>query len=83
MAVKVDDSDGTVVPVDTPQDGEDNGMVTSESDNPGKGPSLQSRTLLLSVGVGLSRQDSIMTLFDLVNGPGIVVAIKTENKPSS
>jgi hypothetical protein len=80
MAIKVNDADGTIVPIDTSQDRKDDRMITSEGDDSRKSLPLQTWTFLACIGVWFSGQDSIMTLFDLLDGPGVVVAINIKLK---
>src|SRR5579862_8632986 len=75
MAIKVDDTNRTVVSVDAPQDRENNSMITSKGNDSGKSPSLQCRALLVRSGVRCSGQNSIVAIFNLLDCPSVVIPI--------
>lgn len=83
MAVEVDHAHGAVGAVDGPQQGEGDGVVTSERDDPGQGLALLGRADLLGVGRRLAGQDVVMALLDLVKSPGVVVPVYVAYSVSS
>lgn len=73
MAVKVDDRDGSVSPVDRSQQGKRDGMVAAERDDPGEGLALLRRPSLVGVGGGTPREDVEVTFLDLVQRPSVII----------
>lgn len=74
VAVKVDDGYGTVFAVDGAQQGESDGVVTSQGDHTGKCFAVLRGTGLVGVGVGCPAQKEVVALLDLLKGIGIVVS---------
>jgi hypothetical protein len=82
MGVEVDDGDRTVSTVDGAEEGEGDGVVSTEGDNSGKCLSVLCWPLLLGVGCWRARQDGVVPLFNLVESPGVVVsAIPMSEEP--
>lgn len=76
MAVKVNDRHGAVGPVDGPQQGQGDGMVSSESDDPWEGLGVQSRAGLVCIGSRGTAEDLVVAFLDLAEGPGVVVSME-------
>lgn len=73
VGVEVDDRNGPVGPVDRPQQGQRDGVVSAERDDPGQGLALLRRAELVGVGGWLAGQDAVVTLLDLVKSPCVIV----------
>lgn len=73
MAVKVDDSNGSVFAVDGAEEGKGDSVVTSESDHTGECLAVLGRTRLVGVGVGSAAQEQVVALLNLLEGIGIVI----------
>lgn len=76
MTVEVDDSDRPVCLVDTAQQRQCNGVVTSKRNYTWKGLACPRGPSIVGTGVGLAHQQAVMALLDLLDGPGIVVSVK-------
>lgn len=74
VGVEVDDRDGAVGPVDGPQQGQRDGVVSSERDDPGQDLALLRRAELIGVGGWVPCEDGVVALFDLVKSPCVVVS---------
>lgn len=74
VAVKVNDGDGSISPVDGSQQGKCDGMVAAERDDTRKSLSLLRRPSLVGVGGGTPREDIEVAFFDLVQGPSVVIS---------
>lgn len=66
MAVKVNDGNRTVSPVDRSQQGQSNGVITTQGNDAGQSLALLRRADLVRVGGWLARKDAVVALFDLV-----------------
>lgn len=75
MAVKVNDRHGPVRPVDGAQQGQSDGVVSAEGDDPGEGLGAQSRAGLVCVGSRGAAQDLVVALLNLAERPGVVVSV--------
>ena len=53
-------------------------MITAKSDDPWQCLSLLRNTLLVGIGVRRSHEEAIVTLLDLLNSIGVVVANETK-----
>ncbi len=73
MAVKVDDRHGSVRAVDGSQQGEGDGVVATQSDDPREGLAVESRSLLQGIRLGLSGEDAEVTVLDLGQRVRVVV----------
>jgi len=49
-------------------------MITAHSDDAGEGLASSRETVLISVGEGLPHEEIVMAMFDLLNGPAVVVS---------
>jgi len=74
MGIEMDNRDRTVSTVDGPEQGESNGVVSTEGDDSRECLSILSGTLLLCVGSRNAGEDGVVSLFDLMEGPGVVVS---------
>lgn len=54
MAVEVDDADGAIGAVDTPQQGEGDGVVAAKGDDAGEGFALFGGAFFVGVGEGFA-----------------------------
>lgn len=75
MAVKVDDTDGTVVTVYGAEKRESNGVIASKSYQAGQRSPLLGRPRLFSMGVGRSAQEQVVAFLDLLERKGIIVSV--------
>ncbi len=75
MAVKVNDGDGTVGPVDGPQQGKGNGVVATKSNDTGQSFALDGGTPLVRICRRRARKDLEVAFLNLLESPGIVVSI--------
>lgn len=75
MAVKVNDRHGPVRPVDGAQQGQGDGVVSTEGDDPGEGLGAQSRAGLVCIGSRGAAQDLVVALLNLAERPGVVVSV--------
>lgn len=71
----MDDRHRPIRPVDTPQQGEGDGVVTAEGDDARKCLASLGKTLLVGIGEGLAHQDAVVAFLDLLDGPGVVVSV--------
>ena len=76
MRVKVDDGDGTISTVDGAEEGESDGVVTSEGDDSWEGFAVLGWSFLLRVGGRFAGEDCVVAFFDLVKGPGVIVSVE-------
>lgn len=74
MAVEVDNADGPVCSVHTPQKGQSDCMISAERDDPWQRLSSFGRSFFLSVSCGEAAKDAAVTCFDLLNRVCIVIA---------
>lgn len=74
VAVKVNDGDGAIRPVNGTQQGERDGVVAAERNDARKGLALLRRSSLIGVGGGTPREDVEVALLDLVQGPSIIIS---------
>jgi hypothetical protein len=75
VAVKVDDRDGTVGTVDRPQQGQGDGVVAAECDDPGQGLALDGRASLVRIRGRGAREDPEVTFLNLFQSPGVVISV--------
>lgn len=73
MRVEVDNSNRSVRRLHTSQDGENDGMVTTQRDNPGQRLPILRRPLLIRVRRGLAHKQLIMPALDLPDGKVVVI----------
>jgi hypothetical protein len=73
MRVKVNDAHRAISTVDRPQQRQSDGMITAKGDDTGQGLAVLSRALLLGIRPGLTGEDAVVSLLDLVKGIGVVV----------
>lgn len=73
MAVEMNDRHGAVGPVDGPEQGQRDGMVTTEGDHARQRLALFRWADLVRVGGRLAGEDAVVALLDLVKGPRVVV----------
>jgi hypothetical protein len=78
MTVEVDDSDWAVCLVDTAQQRQRNGMVTSKGNDTWKCLASPRDTGIAGAGIGLAHQQAVMALLDLLDSPGIVESVKRQ-----
>lgn len=74
VAVKMDDRNGTVRLVYAAEQGQCDGMVSSQRDNSRQYLPVDGHSGLFCVGVGFPHKKRVMALLNLTNGPGVVVA---------
>jgi hypothetical protein len=74
MGIEVDDRDRTVSTVDGPEQRESDSVISTEGDDSGECLSVLSRSLLLRVSSGSTGENGVVSLFDLVEGPSVVVS---------
>ncbi len=74
MAVKVNDRDGAVRPVDGPQQGKGDGVVTAERDDTRQGLALDCGAPLVRICRGRAGEDLEVALLDLPKSPSVVVS---------
>ena len=72
VTVEVDDGHRAVLAVDGAQQGEGDGVVTSQGDDSGQGLALLGGAELVGVGGGLPGEDAVVALLDLVQSPSVV-----------
>lgn len=72
--------DGPVCSIDRAQEGKSDGMVSTKCDNSRKRPFILCWTFLLGVGCWRAGQDGVVTFFDLMKCPSIVVSDKISFK---
>lgn len=75
MAVKVNHRDGAVRPVDGPEQGEGDRVVSAEGDDARQCLALLGEASLLGSRLGLPCEDCIVALFNLLQSPRVVVAV--------
>lgn len=80
MTVKVDDSDWAVCLVDTAQQRQRNGVVTSKGNDTWKCLASPRDTGIAGAGIGLAHQQAVMALLDLLDGPGIVESVTRQSR---
>lgn len=51
-------------------------MITSEGDNAGESLSCPRKSWLMGIGKWLAHENTVVAFLDLLNSPGIVVAIR-------
>lgn len=74
MTIEMNHRNRSIGLVNTPQQGQSNCMVTAHSDDAGEGLASSRETVLISVGEGLPHEEIVMAMFDLLNGPAVVVS---------
>lgn len=78
MAVEVNDGDRAVGLVDTAQQRQGDGVVTAEGDDTRQGFARPGHAVLVGIGVGLAHEDAVVALFNLLDGPFIVVPMGSQ-----
>lgn len=73
MAVKVNDRHRPICLVDTAQQGKRDGVVASQGDDPWQHLAGLRETLLVCVCVRLAHEEGVVSIFDLLERPGVVV----------
>lgn len=74
MTVEMDHSHGPVSLVDTAQQRQCDGMITPQSDNPRQSLSGPGQSFRIRIGERLAHQQAVMSFFNLLDGPSIVVS---------
>ena len=74
MRVEVNHCHGAVGSVDRPEERKGDSVVAAEGDHAGEGLALERGAFLAGVGLGGPRKDGIVTFFDLVERPCVVVS---------
>ena len=75
MTVKVNHGHRPIGLVDTPQQGQCDGVITTKGNNTRKGLASTRKTGFISIKVRLAHQDAVVSLFDLLDCPGVVVSM--------
>ena len=75
VAVEMNDGDGSVSAIDATEEGEGDGVVSSERDDSWQGFSFDGWTCSVCVGCWLPSQNFIVAFLNLLNGIGVVIAI--------
>lgn len=75
MTVEMNNRHRPISLINTPQQGQCDGMVTTKGNDTGKGLSSTRNTRFIRVSVRLAHQDTIVSFFDLFNCPGVVVSV--------
>jgi len=73
VTVKVNDRDGAVGTVDGSQQGERDGVVAAERDDPRQRLALNGRTPLVRICRRGARENPMMAVLDLLKSPSVVV----------
>jgi hypothetical protein len=73
MTVKMDDCHRPIRLVNAAQQGQSNSVVTSKCDDPRQHPARLRDTLLVCSGERLAHEEGVVTVFNLLDCPGIVV----------
>jgi hypothetical protein len=73
MAVKVDHSHRPVSLVDTAQQWQCDGMITTQGDDARQSLSSPGQSFGVRIGVRLAHEQAVVSFFDLLDGPRIVV----------
>jgi hypothetical protein len=73
MTIKVNNRHRTVSTINRPQQGEGDGMVASQGDDPRQRLAVLGRAGLLGVCLGGPGEDAVVAFLDLVQGVGVVV----------
>ena len=73
MAVKMNDRDRAVGLVDAPQQRQSNGVIASKRDKSRQHLTSLGNALLVGIGVWFAHQETIVTILDLLNRPGVIV----------
>ena len=74
MTIKMDHRHRSIRLVDTPQQRQRDGMITSHGDNPWKGLAGLGETIFVGVGERLAHEEAVVALFNLLDCPGVVVS---------
>ena len=69
----MNDADRTVGLVHGAEQGERDCMVTAQSNDTGKGFAFQCGANFVCIGLRASHEELVMTIFDLLDGVGIVI----------
>lgn len=69
----MDDRHRPVGPVDRPQQGKGDGVVSTERNDPRQGLALLCRAQLVSIRGWVAREDGMVALFDLMKSPRVVI----------
>lgn len=73
MTIEMDDRNRSISLVDTPQQGQGDGMIATHGDDAGESLARSRETVLISVGEGLPHEEIVVAMFDLLDGPVIVI----------
>lgn len=73
VGVKMDDRHRPVGPVDRPQQGKRDGVVSTKRNDPRQGLALLCRAQLVSIRGWVAREDGMVAFFDLMKSPRIVI----------
>lgn len=76
MTVEMNDRHWPIGPVNTPQQRQCDGMVTTKGNNTGKGLASARKAQFIRVGVRLAHQDTVVSLLNLLDCPGIVISMR-------
>ena len=74
VRVEVDDADRAVGGGDGAEEGQRDGVVTTEGDDAREGFTVLGRTEFVGIGGGAAHEEGVVALFDLLDGVGVVVA---------
>lgn len=75
MTIKMNHRHRPIRLVNTPQQRQRDGMVTSHGDNPREGLVGLGETTFVSVGERLAHEEAVVALFDLLDCPGVVISV--------
>jgi hypothetical protein len=75
MTIEVDNRHRPVGLINTPQQGQGDRVITTESDDTGKSLPSARQTEFISVGIRLAHQDAVVSFLDLLDSPGVIVSV--------
>ena len=81
VAVKVNDGDGSISPINGSKQGKSDGVVAAESNDARKGLALFRRSSLIGIGGRTPGEDVEMTFFNLVQSPSVVISSISRSAP--
>lgn len=76
VTVEMNHADGSISSINTPQKRKSNCVVTTEGNDSRQRPTIFRGTFSLRIGGGGAIQNAVVTLLDLLNCVGIVIAEK-------
>lgn len=79
MRIEVDDRNGTICAVHATKQRKGDRVVAAQCDHARESPALERRTDLARVGCWCPHHNAVMALFDLVDGPGIIVPVPSQS----